>query len=179
MSALPILLLWSSSLMILGAEQSSECVYVTTCVECFAHQRWLTPKKIRTTTREKGKKYDGSPRVSLFDGHLGHLAPIIPPFGSMALQKYRVSHHVCVCPLLSREIMKCIDTQISNNLIFFFLHTSKTTWHHHLLLSISSFWARSSTCENVLCVLLFETKKNKKYTRKWWNNYTTTVVFRR
>jgi hypothetical protein len=43
--------------------------------------------------------------VSLFyfDGHLGHLAPIIPPFGSMALQKYRESHHVCVSVVIQRD----------------------------------------------------------------------------
>ena len=30
-----------------------------------------------------------------FYGHLGHLAPIIPPFGSMAFKNIE-SHHVCV-----------------------------------------------------------------------------------
>ena len=37
------------------------------------------------------------------------------------VQKYRVSS--CVCPLLSREIMKCIDTQISNQIQMFFFST--------------------------------------------------------
>ena len=76
---------------------------------------------------KKGKKYDGSPSLYffiLFFFFLWTPGPPGPNYSSIwvyGVQKYRVSS--CVCPLLSREIMKCIDTQISNQIQMFFFST--------------------------------------------------------